>query len=162
MIALYVGRFQPFHLGHLDAIKQILIECDKILIVVGSAQYSRTKENPFSFIERKEMIEIILKKEKINYEILFLNDINDYPNWVDYVKKNIPFFDKVYSSNVLVKKLFEEKNIEVKLLKFNINISAEKIRKLIINDDYGWKNYIHKDLISFMEKEGKEIILESK
>jgi nicotinamide-nucleotide adenylyltransferase len=162
MIALYIGRFQPFHLGHLDAIKQILNECNKILIVIGSAQYSRTKNNPFSCNERKKMIEKIFIKENINYEIFYLDDIHDKDNWVNHVKKNIPYFDKVYSSNPLVRTLFNEKNIQVENIKFNINISAEKIRDLIITNNNSWKNYIHKDLIKFMENEGKEIILKSK
>lgn len=162
MIALYIGRFQPFHLGHLDAIKQISKECSKIIIVIGSAQYSRTKENPFSFNERKDIIEIVLKKEKINYVIYPLDDIHDFSNWVTHVKKNIPLFDKVYSNNPLVKKLFEEKIFKVKSFKLNIDISAEKIRQMIKENNNEWKKYIHKDLIGFMENEGKEIILKSK
>jgi len=59
MIALFIGRFQPFHSGHLDAIKQISEE--EIIIGIGSSQYSKTEENPYSFEERKKMI----KKSRI-------------------------------------------------------------------------------------------------
>lgn len=55
MKALFIGRFQPFHSGHLDAIKQI--SEDEIIIGVGSSQYSGTEDNPHSFEERKKMIE---------------------------------------------------------------------------------------------------------
>jgi nicotinamide-nucleotide adenylyltransferase len=161
MIALYIGRFQPFHLGHLDAIKQISKDCSKVIIVIGSSQYSRTKDNPFSFDERKEMIKKVLSKE-INYEILSLEDIHNNEKWVEHVKKNIPFFNKVYSNNSLVKELFEEKGFKVESLKFNIYISAYKIRNLIRENNNEWKNFIHKDLIGFMEREGREIILKSK
>ena len=41
---LYVGRFQPFHLGHLEAIKHILKKVDTVIIAIGSAQYSHTLE----------------------------------------------------------------------------------------------------------------------
>ncbi|MCJ7698989.1 adenylyltransferase/cytidyltransferase family protein, partial [Candidatus Bathyarchaeota archaeon] len=37
---LYVGRFQPFHLGHLCAVKKILGEVDEVIVAIGSAQYS--------------------------------------------------------------------------------------------------------------------------
>ncbi len=43
---LYVGRFQPFHLGHLDAIKYALKEVDELVIVIGSAQYSHNSQQP--------------------------------------------------------------------------------------------------------------------
>ncbi|HDM88409.1 MAG TPA: nicotinamide-nucleotide adenylyltransferase, partial [Candidatus Bathyarchaeota archaeon] len=39
---LFIGRFQPPHLGHLHAIKQALEECDELIIVIGSSQYSHT------------------------------------------------------------------------------------------------------------------------
>ena len=35
---LYVGRFQPFHLGHLGAVKSILEDVEELVIVIGSAQ----------------------------------------------------------------------------------------------------------------------------
>ncbi len=54
--ALFVGRFQPMHIGHLDAIEWILERYRKIIIVIGSSQESRTEENPFTFEERKEII----------------------------------------------------------------------------------------------------------
>ncbi|MEM3816353.1 MAG: adenylyltransferase/cytidyltransferase family protein, partial [Candidatus Bathyarchaeia archaeon] len=33
--ALYVGRFQPFHLGHLEAVRYILNNAAELVIVVG-------------------------------------------------------------------------------------------------------------------------------
>ena len=53
---LYVGRFQPFHLGHLDAIKYALKEVDELVIVIGSAQYSHNVNNPFTAGERLVMV----------------------------------------------------------------------------------------------------------
>jgi nicotinamide-nucleotide adenylyltransferase len=53
---LYVGRFQPFHLGHLDAIKYTLKEVDELVIVIGSAQYSHNANNPFTAGERLVMV----------------------------------------------------------------------------------------------------------
>ncbi|MEM2803284.1 MAG: adenylyltransferase/cytidyltransferase family protein, partial [Nitrososphaerota archaeon] len=32
--AVFIGRFQPFHLGHLEAVKQILQECNELIIAV--------------------------------------------------------------------------------------------------------------------------------
>ena len=52
MTALFIGRFQPFHSGHVDAIKQISEK--EIIIGIGSSQYSGTDDNPYSFEERKK------------------------------------------------------------------------------------------------------------
>ena len=54
--ALFVGRFQPFHYGHLHAVESILKENDELLLVVGSAQMSHEPDNPFTAGERIEMI----------------------------------------------------------------------------------------------------------
>ncbi|HDH28034.1 MAG TPA: nicotinamide-nucleotide adenylyltransferase, partial [Euryarchaeota archaeon] len=52
MRALLIGRFQPFHKGHLAVIKKILSEADELIIVVGSSQHRGAVENPFSADER--------------------------------------------------------------------------------------------------------------
>lgn len=55
-IGLYIGRFQPFHRGHLSVVREALKHCSKLVIAIGSAQEERTKKNPFSFEERKIFI----------------------------------------------------------------------------------------------------------
>ena len=67
---LVLGRFQPFHFGHLELIKDIIKDEIEPLICIGSAQHSHTDENPFTAEERKEMIETIMKntgRGDINY-----------------------------------------------------------------------------------------------
>ncbi len=127
MIALFIGRFQPFHSGHLDAIKQI--EAYEVIIGVGSSQYSNTKDNPFSFEERKKMIEKALTGLDINYKIIAVPDIHDAKNWVAHVKNIVGKFDVVYTGNSVVEQLFKEKNYVVKKLKINIKISGTELRK---------------------------------
>ena len=63
---LFVGRFQPPHKGHLKAMKDILEEVDELIIVVGSSQYSHTKENPFTTGERVAMIRQALTEEGVD------------------------------------------------------------------------------------------------
>jgi nicotinamide-nucleotide adenylyltransferase len=66
--ALFIGRFQPFHPGHLDAIKQI--SEPEIIIGIGSSQYSKTTDNPYSFAERKTMIEQNLQSLHKKFKIV--------------------------------------------------------------------------------------------
>ena len=63
---LIVGRFQPYHIGHHNAIKKILAKVDELIIVIGSAKQSHEQSNPFTAGERIEMISEALKAEGIN------------------------------------------------------------------------------------------------
>ena len=97
---LFPGRFQPFHKAHLTDIKNALKEVNSLIILIGSAQYANTPDNPFSAEERKKMIADVLKAEKIrSCRIFVLEDINDDSKWVDYVRSNLPMFDIVFSGN---------------------------------------------------------------
>lgn len=53
---VFIGRFQPFHSAHLEIIKRATSLCDKLVVIVGSANQPRTYKNPFTFPERREMI----------------------------------------------------------------------------------------------------------
>ena len=66
MNALFIGRFQPFHLGHLHVIKKYYNKYDILFIGIGSSQYHHTAENPFTYEERKSMIELTLNAGQIN------------------------------------------------------------------------------------------------
>lgn len=115
--ALLIGRYQPFHKGHLEVVKKILEDCDKLIIGIGSSQYSGSEDNPFSGEKRKDMIEESLKDEGISpdrYEIILIPDIHDNDKWVDHVKGICPEFDVVYSRNELTQRLFKEASVEVK------------------------------------------------
>jgi bifunctional NMN adenylyltransferase/nudix hydrolase len=51
-----IGRFEPAHNGHLANFLQGLDIADEVIILLGSSFQPRTPKNPFSFLERKEMI----------------------------------------------------------------------------------------------------------
>lgn len=55
-IAVYIGRFQPFHLGHAHILSTALKENDLTIVLVGSARQAPTIKNPFSEDQRAEMI----------------------------------------------------------------------------------------------------------
>lgn len=54
---LFIGRFQPFHNGHAEVIRQMYEECERITIIVGSA-YTRPNfhRNPFNHNIRQNWI----------------------------------------------------------------------------------------------------------
>lgn len=56
-LAVFVGRFQPFHRGHLKVIRQALAVARHVLVVIGSAGAARRADMiPFTADERQDMI----------------------------------------------------------------------------------------------------------
>lgn len=115
MRGLFIGRFQPFHMGHLSVIQRMFEECDTVIIGVGSAQEARQKDDPFSGGERIEMIRKVLDARGYeNYEIYPVPDINCYPAWPYYVKTILPRFDAIYASSPIVIDLFRFTDVETR------------------------------------------------
>ena len=112
--ALFIGRFQPLHNGHLHVIQRILQESEEIIIAVGSAQESYTLRNPLTVGERIEIIRDVLKMLKAieRAYIIPIPDINENAVWPARVMEYCPKFDCVYSGNELVLMLFERFGIK--------------------------------------------------
>lgn len=53
---VFIGRFQPFHLAHLQTIKIALEQSQNVVLALGSAQFERNIKNPFLATEREQMI----------------------------------------------------------------------------------------------------------
>lgn len=84
---VYIGRFQPFHLGHKFVVETALAQCETLIIVIGSAKTWRTESNPFSFEERNAMIRGSLSDEQ-NARVV-IKGVKDYYDdvlWQNVVK----------------------------------------------------------------------------
>lgn len=53
---VFIGRFQPLHVGHLAVIHQALEQADKVIVLVGSAWQPRSVRNPWTYAEREAMV----------------------------------------------------------------------------------------------------------
>lgn len=153
--AVFIGRFQPFHIGHLDAVKQILQECSELIIAVGSAQYSYTLENPFTAGERIEMIRIGLEAAGLDMRrimIIPVPDIGEHSIWVARLKSLLPKFDVAYTNNQFVKLLLEDQNIPVKEPKLlnRDELNATNIRALMIRNE-DWKRFLQPEVAKYIE-----------
>lgn len=87
-LLVFVGRFQPLHLEHKRIIDIALEKSRNVLVLVGSAGKARTIRNPFTFDERKKMIqESILEPEQ----------------FVRLIVK--PLYDKTYNEAAWIKQV---------------------------------------------------------
>ena len=152
---LYVGRFQPFHLGHLGAIKDILEEIEELIIVIGSAQYSHNLNNPFTAGERLIMIRKALEEAKIDCSrvwIVPVPNVHLHMMWVSAVEGYTPKFDVVYSNESLTKRLFAEAGYKVKAIRFHdrkLYSSTEIMEKML--KGVSWEKLVPKSVAAFIK-----------
>lgn len=87
-LIVYVGRFQPPHLAHIQIIKQAERLANTVLVMVGSANQPRTIKNPWNWQERGEMIKMSLPeqiRDNIIVKPLYDKKYNDQ-KWVKQVQ----------------------------------------------------------------------------
>lgn len=172
--SLFVGRFQPFHLGHLDIIKKILKENDRVIIAIGSAEKNYVPENPLTAGERYMLIDETLKAEKIDparYSIVPVRNIDNYALWIDHMNLYVPPYDTIYTGSNIVKACFEasgnsgkasnksQKNTRnLVKIKRVLPISATKIRELMLKSANGaktkekWESLVPKKTAEILKK----------
>lgn len=143
--SLIIGRFQPFHKGHLDFVKRVLKKTDELIIAIGSSQYSYIFKDPFTAGERITMIHDTLVGEKVDLSKVYIIPISNIENnaiWLAYLQAMVPEFDVVYSGNEFVSTLIRDNIITSKKQKLDLEIrnpifkmkkeyNGENIRNLI-------------------------------
>ena len=155
MRGLYIGRFQPYHLGHQAVLERIALEADEIVVGIGSAQASHTTSNPFTAGERLAMISGALRKLGKWFYIIPLPDLERNAVWVAHVRSMLPPFDLVYSNNSLVVQLFSEAGIEVRkppLFRREV-YSGTAIREMMMAGD-DWRALVPPGVVSVIEEVG--------
>jgi len=153
---LLVGRFQPFHKGHLEVTKRILKEVDEQIIIVGSSQYSHRLDNPFTSGERITMIRKALQENKIPLSriwIIPVPDVHQHALWVSRIVAYSPKFDVVYANEPLTCRLFTEAGFRVETIPFikrEIYLATE-IRKRMLAEE-NWKELVPNTVAKFIEE----------
>lgn len=153
--AVLIGRFQPFHLGHLSAVREMLSEFDEAIIAIGSSQFSHTFDNPFTAGERIEMIRLALAEDGQDLSRLItvtVPDIGEHRLWVSRLVSMCPRFQVAYTNNPFVKLLLIEQGIETRearLLNREV-LSATRIRFLMAEGS-DWRHYLPKSVAEYIE-----------
>lgn len=146
MRGLLVGRFQPFHRGHLGVVRAILLERPGVPLIlgIGTADESFTWENPFTAGERFEMIDRALAEAGLGPVVVVpLSDIRRHAQWVAYVRSMLPPFDRVYTNNPLTRLLFERAGYTVERPKLieRRRFEGTHIRARLAADR-GWRSLV--------------------
>jgi nicotinamide-nucleotide adenylyltransferase len=150
-VALFIGRFQPLHHGHIYILTKVLKSYRKLKIGIGSSQLSKIKSDPFTYEERVKFITSALKKRGIpseRYEIFPIPDIFNANKWVEHVIGIVGEFDTVFSNSDWVRQLFQIKGMSVgeKIEIFKKKYNGSNVRKLISKENKNWKSLVPKEI----------------
>lgn len=160
MKALFIGRFQPFHLGHLTVIVKAVQENEHLLIGIGSSDENYRQANPFTCAERIQMIEEALKEANVpkdKYTIIPVPNINNFGLWAQHVELYIPPFEKIYTGSPVVMKLFDDYNkklnqpYQIVPIEKEIKISSTEIRERMVRRRK-WENFVPQSTANLITK----------
>ena len=137
MNGLLIGRFQPFHLGHLEALQFALSKVDILWLGLGSSIKPMEKTNPFSVEERKQMIMSSIDdsiKNKIS--IYSIPDLDNHVKWIENIDTIVPDYQIVFSNDPMTEHLYSKRDVNVMTIPFfkRDQLSGTRLRDLIKSD----------------------------
>jgi nicotinamide-nucleotide adenylyltransferase len=141
MKAVYLGRFQPLHIGHKKVIERYQDEYEEFALVIGSADESRTDDNPLTAEEREEVIRECFP----HLEIVHKEDHESDEQWSKDLEEKVDA-DIVISQNGLVKQLitdYTSMEIEKQELYDPEIYSGTEVRRRVKSDEE-WRYLVPK------------------
>lgn len=170
-LAVFIGRFQPFHNGHIKNIEKGLEVADNVLVLLGSANQPRTIKNPFTTEERELMLCSCFPEEVLHR--IFIQPVRDYlyqdNAWIKEVQDRVEFMQGqvAKSDNYNIAILGYEKDESSYYLRAFPTwdfvdtgtyaevagqvIDATKIRQLLFEDQHSYiKGVVHPNVFGFL------------
>lgn len=115
---VFIGRFQPFHLGHQAVVNEILLDGLIPVLVLGSSGNNRDMDkNPLRFSKRTTLIDIIYPNTFIKY--IYSQDNKDWSVWYNQLITNLK--TELNSENLTEDVVFYYNNKEVDKTSFSVN-----------------------------------------
>lgn len=88
--AIYIGRFEPVHHGHLALLRHGLAHARQIIVVLGSAWQPRSPKNPFTWQERAHMLRQALPTaDQVRVQFVPVRDYYNEARWVASVRQAV-------------------------------------------------------------------------
>lgn len=141
-----MGRFQPFHLGHLSVVKEALEKEERLVIVIGSAEQNHESDNPFTAGERYQFIEEALLDAGVRrerFDVIPVRNIDNFILWTAHVDQYIPPVYKVYTGSPIVEELYRAHGAyKIEKIKIVSHISGTLIRDKMLRDDDTWEQLV--------------------
>jgi len=149
----FIGRFQPFHLGHRRVVASVADELDELVVAVGSAGASHAVHDPFTGGERVRMVRRALADLELVTYAVPVEDVDRHAVWVSHVESMTPAFDAVYANNPLVVRLFEEAGREVRDVEMydRDRLEGTRIRESMIAGEE-WRDLVPDSVVSTIEE----------
>ena len=172
-IGLVVGRFQHFHIGHKSLVETAFKLCDRVLILVGSAQEYGTLRNPYPTSTRIDVIRAIYGNDNDVIQVKELNDLTTEDDitadWGRYVLKNVKAYIRknpslmVYGNDEARSRWFDPEDIkdsaELIIPRSKIPISATMLREALIRDDFDyWAPYVDEKTHKMYDRLRRELL----
>lgn len=162
-VALFIGRFQPFHNGHLYSLKKCLEIAERVIVVVGSSQEKGTLDNPWSYMARKQMVCSVIQEQGWMPRISRIVSIPDNPSdqrWLGELRRRAGDFDVVVSNNPWVLSIMREAGYETveSGLHNRYELEGVKIRELMRTEDRGWQVRVPKEIVKMFDNNDIEMI----
>lgn len=154
--ALVFGRFQPFHLGHLNVIRWALERFDELVLLVGMADESHTLRNPFTAGERITMIRESLKEEGISLDRIITATVPTMSVYVGnaiYIQHLVPKIQAIITRNPVIGQVFRDAGLEV-IVPPDFNrekLRGTTIRKMILNGE-NWEEYVPEAVVRIIKE----------
>lgn len=152
---LLIGRYQPFHLGHLHCVQHVLKKLPEAIIAIGSAQFSHTLHNPFTAGERVTMIRLAMDEAKVDAEKYYLIPVRDlriHDLWVPHLVSQTPRFEVVFSNEPVTSRLFKEAGFRVEPIPFldRETYSSTEIRERVVRGE-SWEKLVQSSVAAYIK-----------
>lgn len=171
-VGLICGRFQTFHKGHEKLVDTGLLLCDRVLILIGSAQECGTERNPLNINTRTKILKAIYgdRPEIMIYGISDLTDENDIrPEWGRYLLDNVDrYIHKnpeimIYGNDESRSQWFDKKDLantaELIINRSDLPLSATMVREAMAKDDRKrWMSYVNPKLHKYYDEIRSELM----
>ena len=135
-VALFIGRFQPLHNGHVYSYKKALTIAESVKIVIAKSNVWGTEDDPWHWRTRRAWV-----KKVFGQEAIVCPDNPSDAVWLREVRKRAGKFDVVVSNNPWVLSIMKNAGIatyETGLWKRE-ELEGIKIRKMMRKENPEWK-----------------------
>ncbi len=155
-VGLVVGRFQPFHKGHLHLFRKSLETADRIIIAVGSSNI-KNKDNPLSYRMRVEMLRKVISEEGIGDKVIKIIPSPDDPSddvWLEKLLKKTGRFDIAFGNNDWTNDILEIAGYKVASIRFlKRKIYQGVIIRRLFRKGKDWEERVPSYLVGFIREE---------